>query len=116
MSYDIYLKNPETEETLTLPFVPPQGGTFSVGSRDAEFNITYNYGKILYSLFPDEGIRFLYGKTAEETTPALVNAIAKLGDDTDPDYWKATEGNVKIALRSLLEMAIALPHGVWDGD
>lgn len=123
MSYDIYLLDPNTydceEEGLAiseLPFEAPHGGTFAVGSTRAEFNVTYNYAPILYSLFPDQGIRFLYGKTAQETVPMLEEAITKLGDDVHPDYWTATEGNVKVALRSLLQMAIACPQGVWSGD
>jgi hypothetical protein len=123
MSYDIYLKDPTTWDVLDmelataeLPFAAPRGGTFAVESNRAEFNIPYSYRKILRSLFGDEGIRFLYGKTAQETIPLLEAGIAKLGDDTDPDHWAATEGNVKVALRSLSTMAIALPHGVWAGD
>ena len=123
MLYDIYLKDPKTYDVLNtelataeLPFDAPRGGIFAVGSNRAEFNVTYNYSEILYRLFPDEGIRFLYGKTAQETIPSLEAVIAKLGDDIDPDYWKATEGNVKKALQALLTMAITLPHGVWTGD
>lgn len=43
-------------------------------------------------------------------------AIAGLNNDTDPDYWKATEGNAKRPLYQLLALAKMRPDGVWDGD
>lgn len=47
----------------------------------------------------------------------LEDAISKLGDDVDPDYWKPTEGNTKEALNGLLIIAKASdPDGVWEGD
>jgi hypothetical protein len=46
----------------------------------------------------------------------LKAAMEQLGDDVDPDYWKATEGNAKRALAQLLAFAQLRPDGVWDGD
>ena len=43
-------------------------------------------------------------------------AIEALTDEVDPDYWKATEGNVKKSLYQLLSMAHMRPDGVWEGD
>jgi hypothetical protein len=39
-----------------------------------------------------------------------------LGDETDPDYWKPAEGNVKRALMQLRALAVMRPDGVWSGD
>lgn len=117
MSYDIYLKD-ESGNPLALPPECPQaiGGTFAVGGRMAELNVTYNYSRVLYRLFPDNGIRSLYGKTGKETISLLDKAISELGNDTCEDYWQATEGNVKVALQGLLSMATHLPEGIWAGD
>ena len=94
-----------------------KGGTYCVGgTREAHFNITYNYGKYFYDKFGYEGIRFLYGKTGAETIPILEKAIRTLGEDTDSDYWKSTEGNARQALCALLALARMRPDGVWDGD
>ena len=54
--------------------------------------------------------------TGAESVPVLEGAISKLGDDTDEDYWKPTEGNVKQALEQLLALARMRPDGVWAGD
>ena len=54
--------------------------------------------------------------TGAESIPVLQKAIANLGDDTDPDYWKATDGNAKRPLCQLLAMAQMRPDGIWDGD
>ena len=56
------------------------------------------------------------GMTGAESIPVLQNAIANLGDDTDQDYWKATDGNAKRSLCQLLAMAKMRPDGIWDGD
>ena len=58
----------------------------------------------------------LYGMTGAERIPVLKEAISKLGDDVDEDYWKATEGNAKRALLQLLALAQMRPDGVWAGD
>jgi hypothetical protein len=46
----------------------------------------------------------------------LDKAIAALGDDVDPDYWKATDGNAKRALTQLRALAAMRPDGLWTGD
>lgn len=89
----------------------------AVEDKRAAINITYNYRAILVSLFGDMGIRSLYNMTAKDSIPLLEEAITKLGDqEPDPDYWAATEGNVKVVLEGMLFMANNLPDGVWDGD
>jgi len=118
MSYDIHLLEPVTKEVIQ--FDEPQqikGGTYQVGgTREAWLNITYNYGKHFYSLFGEEGIRTIYGMTGAESIPLLKDAISKLADDIDPDYWKPTEGNTKKSLCGLLAFAQLRPDGIWEGD
>ena len=48
--------------------------------------------------------------------PLLEGAAAQLGDDVDPDYWKATDGNAKRALVQLAALAKMRPDAVWAGD
>ncbi len=118
MSYDISLNDPVTGKTIELDS-PHQmrGGNYAVGgSTFADFNITYNYGEILYQLFGDKGIRLIYGMTGAESITHLKAAVAHLDDDVDEDYWKPTEGNVKRALLQLIALAELRPDGVWDGD
>jgi len=117
MSYDIELVDPVTKGVLELDAPHHmKGGTYAVGGTSrAELNITWNYGEILRCVIP-EGIRGLYGKTGSESIPILKTAISNLGDDAHPDYWQATEGNVKKALCQVLALAQLRPDGVWQGD
>lgn len=117
MSYDIELIDPATKEVLQLDAPHHmRGGTYAIGgTTEARLNITYNYSRILCKVI-DGGIGGLYGKTGAESIPLLQAAISKLGDDTDPNYWKATEGNAKAALRKVLALAQMRPDGVWAGD
>ena len=64
----------------------------------------------------EDGIRTIYGKSGAESIPILEDAISKLGNDVDADYWKATEGNAKRPLMQLLAMAKMRPDGIWEGD
>ena len=120
MSYDILLKDPVTMETIKTKephFM--RGGTYAIGgTTELWLNVTYNYGKIFRrpEVLGEAGIRSIYGMTGAESIPVLQNAIANLGDDTDPDYWKATDGNAKRPLCQLLAMAQMRPDGIWDGD
>ena len=120
MSYDISLKDPVTLETIEISephFM--RGGTYALGgTTELWLNVTYNYGPIFRrpEVLGEEGIRSIYGMTGADSIPVLQNAIANLGDDTDPDYWKATDGNAKRPLCQLLAMAQMRPDGIWDGD
>jgi hypothetical protein len=133
MSYDIQLNDPVTGEPLqTEAKHHIRGGTYEWGgSHRLSISVTYNYAPHLYRVFessedptnvdsydgkPRKGIRTLYGKTGAESIPVLKDAISKLGDDVDEDYWKPTEGNTKRALCGLLALAQMRPDGVWDGD
>jgi hypothetical protein len=131
MSYDLGLVDAITGEELQLD-VPHQmkGGTYCLGGcSTADINITYNYATIFRRVLGEResdhrenrdgklcGIRLIYGMTGAESIPVLEAAIEKLGDDVDPDYWKATEGNAKRALQQCLALARLRPDGVWNGD
>ena len=137
MSYDIYLVDPVTGETLELPephFM--RGGTYAVGgTTKAHLNVTYNYGKHFYRVLeglpaphpkapaglhgqgePVGGIRTIYGLTGAESLQVLDRAIARLKDDVTDNYWEATEGNAKQALMQLRALATMRPDGIWSGD
>lgn len=120
MSYDITLNDPVTRSTIELDephFM--QGGTYEVGgTRELWLNITYNYGKLYCqdNVFGKNGIRTIYGMSGAESIPVLEKAIYALEDETDYDYWKATEGNAKKPLLQLLAMAKIRPDGIWNGD
>lgn len=118
MSYNIYLKDPVTKETLDVEsphFI--RGGMFAVGgTTEAWLNITYNYSKHFYRVFGENGIRTIYGLTGAESIPVIKKAMSQLGDDVDSDYWTSTEGNAKRALAGLLALAQLRPDGIWDGD
>ena len=118
MSYDLTLCDPVTKETLKLDephFM--KGGTYAIGgTKELWLNITYNYW-VYYSkpdVFGDGGIRVLKGLSGAESIPILERAIRALGDDVDPNYWTATEGNAKSPLYMLLAMARMRPDGIWD--
>src|SRR5690349_10023281 len=107
MSYDIRLCDPVTKETIELEHAHMlQGGTHAIGgTTEAWLNVTYNYGKHYYRVFGENGIRTIYGMTGAESIPVLKSAAGQLGDETDPDYWAATEGNAKRPLLQLLSLA-----------
>lgn len=118
MGYDISLRDPVTGETLEAS-APHQirGGTYAVGgTTELWLSVTYNYAEHFYRVLGEEGIRSIYGKTGAESIPMLQAAMAQLGDDVDPDYWKSTEGNAKRSLAGLLAFAQLRPDGVWNGD
>lgn len=121
MSYDIRLKDKNTDETLFARFSPQREGTYALSNspmRPCAMNITYNYQPLLVKAFGSEkGVRSIYGTTAKESIPVLESAMQKLGDDIDKDYWRPTEGNVKQAIAGLLAIARSSDsEGVWGGD
>ena len=119
MSYDIYLTDPVTHETLhTEANHDLTGGNYVIGgTTEMWLNITYNYGKYYYEhIDNDEGIRKIYGMTGAESLPLLEKAINELGNDVSSDYWESTEGNAKEALCKLKAFAQLRPDGIWDGD
>lgn len=118
MSYDIELCDPVTREVIELD-EPHQmrGGTYCVGgTTELHLNVTYNYGVFYYRVMGEKGIRTIYGLSGAESIPILEAAISQLGNDVDPNYWEATEGNAKRPLYQLLAFAKMRPDGIWDGD
>jgi len=115
MSYDVYLNDPVTMQTLPAP-AHAEGGMVSFPREDtATMSVTYNYGKHFYShLDADQGLRWLNGKTAAETTDRLEAAVKVLGDSPSEDYWEDSQGNAGHALAVMLKWAKANPQGVWD--
>ena len=119
MSYDIALSDPDTGETIKLDRKHQwKGGTYCMGGSElAELNITYNYSEILERVLGEAGIRALYGKTGSQSLEMLTAALKKLAEEPpDNDYWKATDGNVRMALIAVLDLATMCPDGIWGGD
>lgn len=140
MSYDIYLTDPVTNDTLELDGAHHmRGGTYAMGgTTEAWLNITYNYADWYYrpGVFArtkkaSKGIRTIYGMTGVESIPVLKKAISKLesmDEDISDDkrrecekhgatgYWMPTRENAIKPLYQLLAMAQMRPDGVWRGD
>lgn len=114
MSYDVDFLDPVSKEIIQLDephFM--RGGTYAVGgTRSLSLNITYNYARN----YSPHGfsIRDLDGKKALDVIPELERVISALKDDTDPDYWKPTDGNAKRALKQLLVMAQMRPDAIIE--
>ena len=119
MSYDIDMKEPGTNEIITLNSPHHfKGGTYAIGgTNELTLNITYNYGKFYRdTIDSEEGIRWIYGKTGEEVLPMLEDAVAKLGIKQSFDYWEATPGNAGHALLGLIAFCRLRPDGIFEGD
>lgn len=117
MSYDIRLIDEDTKKPLhSAQRHLIGGGTYVAGgTTELWLNVTYNYAPFFESLGND-GIRTIYGMTGADSIPVLQQAADALSGDADDDYWAATEGNAKVALLQLTELAKMAPDGVWDGD
>ena len=140
MSYDIYLRDPVTKETIE--FDTPhdiRGGTYAIGGlSEAWLNVTYNYADWYYrpGVFHEnkddsKGIRTIYGMTGAESIHVLKKAIEvleKCTEDISEDerkdceqhgctgYWLPTRKNAIKPLYQLLAFAQMRPDGIWDGD
>ena len=140
MSYDIYLRDRVTKETVHFD-TPHQmaGGTYAVGgTTEAWLNVTYNYAQWYYKdgVFPDNGednsgIRSIYGLSGAESIPVLEHAIKTLESMTEDltekeiqeykdggagGYWTPTRANAIRPLYQLLAMAKMRPDAEWSGD
>lgn len=101
MSYDIYLKDPVSEETIEIDephFM--RGGTYKLGGNtELWLNITYNYGcyyreasKGDLRFGEDGGIRGIYGKTGAESVPMLEDLISRIENRYKKDgEWIVTK-------------------------
>jgi hypothetical protein len=119
MSYDVCFKDPASGSPVSLDQPHDfKGGTYALGGTlTAELNITYNYGTFYYQTLGDNGIRSLYGLTAQEVIPLLAEAVAVLGAKRHSNYWEPTPGNAGAALLDLIGIAALCPPGaVFDGD
>ena len=140
MSYDIYLRNRVTKETVHCD-TPHQmaGGTYAVGgTTEAWLNVTYNYAQWYYKdgVFPDNGednsgIRSIYGLSGAESIPVLEHAIKTLESMTEDltekeiqeykdggagGYRKPTRANAIRPLYQLWAMAKIATDREWRGD
>jgi hypothetical protein len=115
MSYDVYLVDPVDEQVLHLEKLHfMRGGTYiTEGTTKLWLNITYNYSKIIRMTLDPRGLYVLDGMPAKQTIFMLEDAIMQLDDNIDEDYWKPTQGNVKLALVYLKTMATLRPDGIW---
>ena len=108
VGYTIRLEDPHSSgETY---HVPPfnYGSNVLVGDTmgESSVDITYNYSKH----FDKSQI---IDKTATEAEPYLRSLLETLGNDVVPDYWSATEGNVKQFVSLLFLWGVMHPEGVW---
>ena len=99
MSYDIYLKEPASNEVAQVPAHLMTGGTFKADyhpqtgeftpalNTDAHLNITYNYGGYYRETEP-EGIRSIYGKTGFDSIKILEKMIRNIEEKyKQDDEW-----------------------------
>ena len=132
MSYDIYLRDPVSGETLQTD-QPHQirGGMYAVGgTREMWLSVTYNYAYWYYKpgVFAATEI---YGMSGAQSIPVLKEAIKALEsmieDISDEErreceeqgatgYWMPTRQNAIKPLYKLLAFAQMRPDGTWDGD
>ena len=140
MSYDIYLRDRVTKETVHFD-TPHQmaGGTYAIGgTTEAWLNITYNYAQWYYKdgVFPNNGednsgIRSIYGLSGADSIPVPEHAIKTLESMTEDlseeeiqeykdggagGYWTPTRANAIRPLYQLLTMAKMRPDAEWSGD
>ena len=109
MSYDVSLHDGEGAICQMAELVPA-GGTYSLdGSKDCEFNITYNYSEVFGGL-----VRELHGRKASDTLDLLRDFVAS-HPNAKPyrDYWAPTIGNAVAAIKVLVSFAEAHPDATW---
>lgn len=106
MSYDIYLEDPVTKVSATVPghcmtggtykaVYDPNTGTFSPAvNTEAELNITYNYGSYYREVYED-GIRHIYGMQGADSIAVLENMIQQIEEKYRKDGEWITTKRVK---------------------
>lgn len=114
MGYSIYLTDTDGNVLYSDTKHNAKGSVYVVGgTTELTLDVTYNYAPIFVSVFGENGIRNLDAKKASETLTTLNEAIYRLADDVNEDYWLPTEGNVKIVLCNLRDFARLRPDGIW---
>lgn len=117
MGYYVELVNKETNVPMTTfrTIFLQTGNTYNItGSNEMSIHITSNYYPGFNMVFgSDRGLNVIHNMSAKESTEKLYQAIGKLDTDTDENYYKATQGNVREALVILLAFALLCPTGVW---
>ncbi len=117
MSCDVNLTNPIMHETLEIDYKHSiHGGTYQIGaSKYIWLNVAYNYAEIYArnDVFGLNGVRILNGMTGAESIPILQKAIDSLKKEVHRDYWKTTDGDARLALCNVLQMAKVHPDCVW---
>lgn len=114
MSWDIYLVDDKRQVIkLNEPF-DRIGGVYSIGgSREAYYNITFNYYPIFEKVLVIP-FRNFDGLPVKDTIEILEKAINSLSEDDETgNYWDATEYNTKKALSDLLYLAELSPNSYW---
>ena len=94
----------------------PIGSTYVANPMlpaEARIDITFNYSHVIEEYLGFD-LKELDGKSVDDSINALRNAIKVMKDDYDSDYWKPTEGNVKLALQGLVALACQCPDGIWE--
>lgn len=73
MSYDIFLREPVTNEVIEFDSVHDiKGGTYCIGgTKKAWLNITYNYAEHYHKTISNKGIRTIYGMTGAESIKSM---------------------------------------------
>lgn len=91
------------------------GGTIKFfGSSEAEMTITYNLSEFFEIVFPNnEGLRWLDGKYAYETTDVLKKGVKRLGVKPPNDPWASRASNAGYYLDVLYSWAMNNPDAEW---
>ena len=94
------------------------GGTYAFdGTSEPWMNITYNYSPHFRNFLGVEGLRSLYGLTADQVADRLERVIDEMGGEPSGDYWEPTEGNARKALQDLFQLARLCPgDSILNGD
>ena len=116
MGYDIQLVDEDGTPVQVKRHT--HSGTFVLGgTTSADISITYNYAPLFTDTLDEkDGIRFLYGKTAEMCIPKLHAAVRELGTVRSDNYWSTCPGNAGHVLAILLSWAKDNPLAIFQGD
>ena len=113
MSYNVDLRGGEGPVR-----VERKTGKIVGGGCFASVSITYNFSYFFYNeIDEDDGIRWLNGRTGEETLHTLARAAHNLGRSphrTTDSYWIPDPGNAGRDLEVLAEWAANNPEAVWS--